>query len=133
MANNKTKLMNEASRHSSKRGQDQRANAKALIKLMQSANRINGQKSHGAVTEQGRASSARNSTRHGLLADTVVLEGESALVATMAAARWREMRLWSIEKAGLEREMINHTEGPRPQEQPRPSALYAIRPMSSNY
>jgi hypothetical protein len=69
-----------------------------------------------------------NALRHGLLAETIVLEGEdprrfrrlltnfqrelqpagevqSALVETIAAARWRMLRLWGVEKAGLDEEI----------------------------
>lgn len=92
------------------------------------AARINGARSHGPTTPEGKARSARNSRRHGVLANTICLDGESdtrftellraltgeilpegeietALVENMAVARWRQMRLWAIEKASLAHEM----------------------------
>jgi hypothetical protein len=42
------------------------------------ANRINGAKSHGPVTPEGRLASSRNSLVHGLLSEAIILEGESA-------------------------------------------------------
>src|SRR5215471_13441026 len=39
--------------------------------------RINGARFRGPVTAEGKQISSRNSTRHGMLAQTVVLEGES--------------------------------------------------------
>jgi hypothetical protein len=88
------------------------------------AARQNGLKSRGPVTDRGKSVSSRNSLRHGILANTVVLDSEStdrflalvaslkrefrpvseverALVETMAVCRWRQMRLWGMEKAGL--------------------------------
>jgi len=42
------------------------------------ASRTNGALSRGPATEQGKRNSASNSTRHGLLAQTVVLDEEDA-------------------------------------------------------
>ena len=92
------------------------------------ASRANGAKSRGPITPEGKLASSRNSLRHGLLARTVVLEDESsetfiellasyrqehqpetpteeALIENMAAARWRQMRLWNMETAGLDQEI----------------------------
>src|SRR5580693_1987964 len=92
------------------------------------ANRANALRSTGPTTEEGKQIASRNSTRHGMLSQTVVLEGEStgrfedlvaslqaqlkprsdaetALVETMAIARWKQMRIWGVQKAGFDLEM----------------------------
>jgi hypothetical protein len=99
------------------------------------ANRINGAKSCGPVTPEGKAASRRSlgNSRHGLLARTLVIEGESrdrfiellvslqeefepatptecALVENMVAARWRQLRLWSVESASLQQELTSQAE-----------------------
>src|SRR5579863_6269880 len=79
--------------------------------------KTNGALSRGPVTAPGKRNSARNSLRHGLLAQTVVLKEEAedrfldllagymdeynprtasqvSLVETMAVARWRQLRVW---------------------------------------
>src|SRR5438034_9984722 len=92
------------------------------------ANRANALHSTGPTTPEGKKAAAKNSTRHGKLAQTVVLDGESearfqellekfntllqpnsaaeaAIVETMTIARWKQMRIWGIEKAGFQLEM----------------------------
>jgi hypothetical protein len=92
------------------------------------ASRTNGARSRGPITENGKQNSARNSTRHGLLAHTVVLEEEAtdrfldllvaymdehqpatasqvSLVETMAVSRWRQLRIWGAQKTAMDRDM----------------------------
>lgn len=96
--------------------------------LQIAASRANGAKSKGPVTVQGKFNSARNRLRHALLARTIVLEDEAKerfrelldalmeeyhpatttqvmLIETMAIARWRLLRIWTLQKISLEREM----------------------------
>ena len=87
--------------------------------------RANGTKSHRPKTPEGTARSAQNSVRHGILADSLLLDEESSdrfqslsqsfqcifspvdefetvCVEIMIAARWRCMRVWAVEPAGLQ-------------------------------
>lgn len=100
----------------------------APSKSRTATNRANAAKSTGPATREGKLKSAQNATKHGLLARSIVLEGEvferftalldslndlftprtcveSALVENMAVARWRQMRLWGMEQAGMTQEM----------------------------
>ena len=99
------------------------------------ANRANAARSTGPITPEGKKVASQNSTRHGMLAQTVVLEGESksrfedlftsftelinprsaaeaALVETMTIARWKQMRIWGMEKAGFQLEMSRESSAP---------------------
>ncbi|MGA7236327.1 MAG: hypothetical protein WBY44_11650 [Bryobacteraceae bacterium] len=92
------------------------------------ASQLNGAKSHGAVTPAGRRKSSANGARHHLLSETILLENERpdafadlfagltlefnpqtetqrALVETMAVSRWRQMRIWAVERATLQSAM----------------------------
>jgi hypothetical protein len=90
--------------------------------------RINGAKSRGPKTPQGRAAVSMNALRHGLSAKTLVLQNEDPvkfaemlndyfgylqptnpievdLVADIVAARWRLRRIWRFETAMIDIEM----------------------------
>ncbi|MBI4908564.1 MAG: hypothetical protein HY820_33400 [Acidobacteria bacterium] len=92
------------------------------------SSRANGRLSRGPITEDGKQRSSHNGIRHGMLASSVVLEGESidrftaliealeaeyepatpteyTLVETMAVARWMQMRAWGFAKAEFDLEM----------------------------
>ncbi len=88
------------------------------------ASQTNGALSRGPVTAEGKRKSAANSARHHLLSKTVVLDNERpeafaghlasfmsefnprtetqrTLVENLAVARWRQMRIWALERATL--------------------------------
>jgi hypothetical protein len=94
------------------------------------ASRLNGAKSRGPVTPEGKRNSANTNWCRGMLARSVVLDGESRtrfdelhrslteelqpvtaietmLVQKMVVAQWRQMRLWTMEKAGMEKDSAN--------------------------
>jgi hypothetical protein len=97
------------------------------------ASRANGARSRGPATAEGKRNSSRNSIKHGLLAETVVLETERSdrfleilaeveeelqpetsieytLVQKMAVARWRQLRLWGMEKSAMDQQIRKEAE-----------------------
>jgi hypothetical protein len=93
------------------------------------ANRANAKRSTGPVTEEGKQASSQNARRHDQLSSCVVLKAEStplfddlmdsliaefqpqtanetALVETMAVARWKLWRNWTFHTALLELETV---------------------------
>jgi hypothetical protein len=95
--------------------------------------RINGTKSNGPVTEEGKSASSQNSLKHGLTSSRVVLPHESQeefdrleasfinrfkpydeveheLVHEMAAARWRLRRVEGMEAALFKKALKNQQE-----------------------
>ncbi len=96
--------------------------------LQQEASRANGAKSRGPITEEGKQASSQNRRTHGLLSKKIVLEGESqeefdelfnsylkehqpetpterSLIESMAAARWRQERVWTLETAAMDNQI----------------------------
>ncbi len=99
--------------------------------------RINGAKSNGPITAEGKAISAQNSLKHGLTSSRVVLphesqeaydkleaslinrfkpadDLESELVQEMAAARWRLRRIEAMEAALFKKAIKQHEEAGTP-------------------
>jgi len=118
------------------------------------ANRINGAKSHGPVTPEGRLASSRNSLVHGLLSEAIILDGESAdrfnalhdallaefepqtptecgLVETMVVCRWRLMRIWILENSAVAHEIRQLAAANGLENKPTQAAL-AYRTLSDN-
>jgi len=94
------------------------------------ASRANGARSKGPTTAQGKRNSSRNSIRHGLLAETVVLKEEHTgrffdllngliaehqpatptevmLVETIAVADWRRSRIWGMQKENFDHDVAS--------------------------
>lgn len=103
------------------------------------SSKANGALARGARTEEGKQRSSLNALRHGMLAQTVVLEGESIerftallesleeehqpatptendYVEIMAMARWMQMRVLGFAKAQFDLEMARQdpSTGQRP-------------------
>ena len=99
--------------------------------------RINGAKSNGPITAEGKAISSQNSLKHGLTSSRVVLPHESQedydkleaslinrfkpaddlesdLVQEMAAARWRLRRIEAMEAALFKKAIRQHEESGDP-------------------
>jgi hypothetical protein len=116
------------------------------------ASRANGAKSRGPVTPEGRLASAGNRTDHGLFAAATTLPGESeerlaalseafqqrlqprdevelAYVESMVMCRWRLMRLWVLESAGLGHEIRRQSHMHESETEPVRAAL-AFRTLS---
>jgi hypothetical protein len=116
------------------------------------ANRINGSKSRGPITPEGRLASSRNSLVHGLLSQVLILEGESAerfnalhealiaefqpetptecgLVETMVVCRWRLMRVWILENSAVSHEIRKQAVANALENMPTQAAL-AYRSLS---
>jgi len=95
-----------------------------MSQLSDETRRLNGAKSKGPITPEGKRNSSRNAVRHGLLAQSVIFDSESKeafgefledmfdvyepddvvernLVETMAVCRWKQERMWTIETATL--------------------------------
>ena len=125
-----------------------------LTEKQLAANRANAAKSTGPKTPGGKYNSSRNAITHGFLATSILLPGESrerflellsslitefepetpnefALVETMAVARWRLTRLWTIEAASLLHEQLRQAESTTQENGPTRTML-AIRALADH-
>ena len=115
-------------------------------KLQSEAARRNGAKSRGPITPEGQLASAQSNLKHGLLAEAVTIDGECterftalhtslferlqpegpielALVENMVMCRWRQMRLWVMEKSALNHEMRKQAGATQAEDKPTRAAL----------
>ncbi len=119
------------------------------------ASRADGAGSRGPVTPEGKRNSSRNAIKDGWLSSTIVLKSEleerflellndlveelqpetsieNTLVDTMAAARWRQLRLWGMEKAGMEYQIRTQAGGLGRNENSSTRASIAFRTLSDD-
>jgi hypothetical protein len=119
------------------------------------ASRANGAKSRGATTPEGKLASSRNAKKHAMLSGTIVLQCEStdrfeellatlyeefqpqtpfekSLIENMAVARWRQFRVWGLEKAGMDYEMRRQDEMLNSNEDSATRASIVFRTLSDD-
>jgi hypothetical protein len=103
------------------------------------ASRLNGARSRGPVTPEGKQASSQNAVKHGFLAANILTKDEhvsafldlcrqlqdefqpatpfeESLVQTMAVASWRRERIWNVERASLDLEMSKEDQCRAPDE-----------------
>ena len=116
------------------------------------ANRANAVLSKGPITPEGKAKSSKNATRHGILANAVVLEGESRerfagilnsfngefqpktpseriCVEKMAVSHWRQLRIWAVDSAAIAHEIDRQSPTVLNKDAPT-RAMLALRALS---
>ena len=121
-------------------------NRKMPSQLRSETARRNGARSRGPVTPEGKFASARSNLKHGLFAEAVTIDGECterfnelhdslfetlrpegpieiALVENMVMCRWRQMRLWVMEKSALNHEMRKQAATNEAEDKPTRAAL----------
>ena len=126
----------------------------ALSEKRLAANRANAAKSTGPRTAIGKHNSSRNGTKHGLLSNAILVDGESrahfveilntlendyqpadhterTLIQAMAVAEWRRLRLWTVETAGINQEQRLQSDSTRG-ESPAICTLLAIRACAAD-
>lgn len=117
--------------------------------------RINGAKSSGPKTPEGKRIASMNATRRTLFSKTLLIEGESHahfvallqqlmdefqplpghetfLVESMAAARWRKLRLMGMEAEVLSHEIRNHRDMSQEPLSNLGHAVFAARNLTDN-
>ena len=118
------------------------------------ANRANAQKSTGPKTPSGKRICSGNAIKHGILANAILIDGESrasfleliasleeeyqpstptqhALVAKIASAQWRSLRLLAVESAGIIHEMRQQSGSAAAENMPT-RAMLALRSLAGN-
>ncbi len=116
------------------------------------ANRANAKKSTGPRTPEGKRRSSQNSLEHGVLANAILIEGESkegflhlcqayareynpqtpteqALVNKAVTSQWRALRAASLESAAIKREMRLQAESTDQEDDPT-RAMLAVRALN---
>ncbi len=120
--------------------------SKMPSQLRSEAARRNGARSRGPITPEGKLASAQSNLKHGLFSEAVTIEGECverfnalhaslferlqpegpieiALVENMVMCRWRQMRLWVMEKSALDHEIRKQAAINQAEDKPTRAAL----------